>query len=110
MLSFVFDFSTAMNQATVTNTNNYQLDWVSTKKVKKKVQTAMHRVAIKSASYAVSHNSVTLVTGAVKTMFSKGGQLTVISTPPGGVDSAAGASLAGTAVFTISPKANAHAP
>jgi hypothetical protein len=105
VLTFVFQFNTAMNPATVADKSNYQLDSISTKKVKKKVETVLHPVAIQSATYSASTNSVTLVTKATKTTFPKGGQLTVIGSPSGGVESAAGAFPAGNAVFTISANA-----
>ena len=110
VLSFVFQFSTAMNQSSVSNSNNYQLDWVSTKKVKKKVQSVLHPVAIKSATYNASTNSITLATSATSKTFAKGGQLTLIGSPPGGVESAAGAFLSGTTVFMISPKGSRLVP
>jgi hypothetical protein len=50
------------------------------------------------------------VTSVTKTTFPHGGQLTVIGSPPGGVESAAGAFLGGNAVFTISPKASRLVP
>jgi hypothetical protein len=94
-----------MDPTSVTNTSNYELDWVSTKRVKKKVQTLLHPLAIKSATYNASTNSVILLTGATKTTFAKGGQLTIIGTPPGGVESAAGGFVA-TRVFIVSPQAS----
>jgi hypothetical protein len=108
-LSFVFEFSTAMDPASVNNTNNYQLDSVSTKKIKKRVQTVLHSIGIQSATYNASTNSVTLVTSATSTKFPKGGRLTVIGSPVG-IESAAGAFLAENAVFMISPKARSLAP
>ena len=111
VVSFTFTFSTAMDQGSVTNFNNYQVDWVSTKKVKKKLETVLHKVAIKTATYNASNNSVTLVTNATKATFPKGGELTVVGLPPGGVESAAGVfPAAGTSVFTISPRASRIAP
>ena len=98
------EFSMAMDPLSVTNTNNYQLDWVSTRRVKRKLETLLHPVAIKSATYNASIDAVVLLTGTTKSTFAKGGQLTVINSPPSGVDSAAGAFLGGTTVLTISPK------
>jgi hypothetical protein len=110
VLTFVFQFSTAMNPATVADKSNYQLDSISTKKVKKQVKTVLHALAIQSATYSASTNSVTLVTNATKTTFPKGGQLTVIGSPSGGVESAAGAFPTGNAFFTISPNARSIVP
>ena len=39
VVSFVFQFSAAMDPATAGDANNYQVDWTSTKKVKKKTLT-----------------------------------------------------------------------
>ena len=99
-----------MDPLSVTNTNNYQLDWVSTRRVKRKLETLLHPVAIKSATYYASIDAVVLLTGTTMSKFAKGGQLTVINSPPGGVDSTAGAFLGGTTVLTISPNASRIAP
>ena len=111
VVSIVFDYSTAMNAGTVRNANNYQVDWISTKKVKKKIQTVLHRVSILSATPNATNTIVTLVTSATQSRFAKGGQITVIYTPPNGVSSAAGVPLpAGDSTFTILPKAKRIAP
>jgi hypothetical protein len=111
VLSFVLEFNTAMNPSTVTSTGNYQLGWTSTKKVKKQVQTMVHPVAITSVTYNASTSSVTLLTSATATTFAKGGRLTVIGSPPSGVESAAGIFPAtATTVFTISPKGSRIGP
>ena len=95
-----------MDPLSVTNTKNYQLDWVSTRRVKRKLETLLHPVSISSATYNASIDAVVLLTGTTNSTFAKGGQLTVINSPPGGVDSTAGAFLGGTTVLTISPKAS----
>ena len=105
VVSFVFQFSTAMNLGTAGNANNYQVDWVSTKRVKKKVVQQLHPVTVQSATYRSSDNSFTLTTAASKKRFAKGGQVTVISVAPNGVSSASGVFLAAPTVFTILPKA-----
>ena len=43
----VLTFSTAMNPGTIDNAGNYQVAWASTKKVKKKVQTVLHPMAVR---------------------------------------------------------------
>jgi hypothetical protein len=105
VLSFGLKFSAAMDLTSATNTNNYQLEWVSTKRVKKKVQTTLHPVAITSATYRASTDSIRLSTTATKTTFAKGGQLTIIGSPPSGVESAAGV-FAATRVYIVSPQAS----
>ena len=92
-----------MDLTSATNTNNYQLEWVSTKRVKKKVQTTLHPVAITSVTYSASTDSIRLSTTATKTTFAKGGQLTIIGSPPSGVESAAGV-FAATRVYIVSPR------
>jgi hypothetical protein len=99
-----------MDPLSVTNTNNYQLDWVSKRRVKRKLETLLHPVAIKSATYDALIDAVVLSTGTTMSTFAKGGQLTVINSPPGGVDSTAGVFLGGTTVVTFSPKASTIEP
>ena len=100
VVSFVFQFSTAMNMGTAGDADNYQVDSTSTKKVKKHRVTVLHPVGF-SATYDPSSDSVTLATSSKQKTFAKGGLITVNASPPGGVSSAAGAFLTGTTVFTI---------
>ena len=44
LTGFAIDFSTAMNPATAGNPSNYQVDWISTRNVKKKISTASIRL------------------------------------------------------------------
>jgi hypothetical protein len=107
VVSFVFQFSTTMNPATVGNPNNYQVDWTSTKRVKKKTVPLLHPIGVQSAKYSVSTNLVVLLTSASTKTFAKGGQITVITAPPDGVDSAASVPLTSSdAQLAISAKAN----
>jgi hypothetical protein len=99
-VGFVFQFSTAMNPGTAGDANNYQVDWASTKKVKKKLVTQLHPVGF-SPIYDASSDSVTLLTSATQQTFARGGQILVNASAPGGVSSAAGALLVGKTVFTI---------
>src|SRR5204862_6888884 len=90
VVSFEFQFSTAMNLGTTGNANNYQVAWTSTKKVKKKTVKVLHPLGVQSATYDSSRNSVTLVTAATGKTFAKGGQITILAAAPSGVSSAAG--------------------
>ena len=90
-MAFVLTFSTAMNAETIGNAGNYQVAWASTRKVKRKLQTALHPVAVVSATADSADTVVTLATSATKQKFAKGGQLTIVS--PGSVLSAAEVSL-----------------
>ena len=110
MIDIVFQFSTAMNPATADNVNNYQVDSISTKKIKRKIQTVLHPIGVLSATSDASNKFVTLATSATKAKFPKGGQVTIVNSPPGGVSGAAGGFLAGNLVFIISPKATAIQP
>ena len=75
--------------------------WASTKKVKKKVQTVYHPVAVVSVTLDPSDTVITLVTSAPKQKFAKGGRVSV--SLPSSV-------LAGPTVFTISPRARGISP
>ena len=104
VVSFVFQFSTAMDMGTAGDADNYQVDSTSTKKVKKHRVTVLHPFGF-SATYDPSTDSVTLATSSKQKTFAKGGLITINASPPGGVSSAAGAFLTGTTVFTIFAKA-----
>src|SRR5262249_23818981 len=105
---FVLTFSTAMNAGTIGNAGNYQVAWASTRKVKRKLQTTLHPVAVVSATPNSAATVVTLVTSATKQKFAKGGQLTIVS--PGSSSSAAGVSLGPPSVFAISARAGGISP
>jgi hypothetical protein len=108
---FEFEYSEAMNAAEAGNANAYQLGWTSTKKVKKKVVMILHPVPF-HVQYSDSNDSVSLLLSR-KVAFPRGGQITVIASPPDGVSSAAGVWLDGNGegvagdngLFTILPKA-----
>ena len=116
LTGFELEFSAAMNPATAGNASNYQLGWTSTKRVKKKVVTILHPIAFR-VQYRDSNDSVSLLLSG-KGAFTKGGQLTVIAAPPGGVSSAAGVLLDGNnegiagdnGVLMILPKARGITP
>jgi hypothetical protein len=100
-----------MNPATARNANNYQVDWISTRRVKKKLTQVLHPLAIR-VDYNAATDSVDLML-AGKQAFTDGGQITVVAGPPGGVSSSAGVFLDGNneglagdnGVFSISAKA-----
>ena len=103
-VGFELDYSTAMNPSTAGLTANYQVTFTTTKRIKKKHVT-VHKPVVFRATYNASRNSVTL-TIVGKQKFAKGGQITVIATPPDGVSSATGDFLAANdTVFNILPKA-----
>ena len=87
----------ARTPASASNAANYQLDTVTTKKVKKKSQTILHQISNFSVSYVAASDSVEFTFGGTET-FPTGGQLTVLN----GLTTAAGGSLTGNAVYAIS--------
>jgi hypothetical protein len=99
---FVFDFSEALIPATATNARNYQVDTITTKRVKKQTRRILNPMTGFSVAYNAANDSVTL-TFAGKQTFRTGGQITVVGGPPSGVTGVSGAALAGRKVFTISP-------
>ena len=111
LTGFSIDYSAAMDPTTAGNAANYQVDWISTKHVKRKKVQVLHPVPIRVVYDAVDRSFSLLLSG--KQAFAQGGRITVISTPPGGVSSAAGVLLDGNdegrsgdnGTFTILPRA-----
>jgi streptogramin lyase len=103
LVGFQLDFSVAMNPGTAGNSGNYQLNLITTKKVKRKIVQVLKPIQFQ-ASYNATNNSVGIMLIGKQT-FPKGGQLTVF----GGVTSAAGVAVDGnnegiagdSGVFTI---------
>ena len=103
-VGFELDYSTAMNPATAGLAANYQVTAYTTRRVKRRRILVTEPVDVQAA-YDASRNAV-ILTIAGKQTFAKGGQITVIATPPNGVSDAAGDFLAaGDTVFNILPKA-----
>jgi len=94
---FTVDFGVPLNAADASNAANYELDTVTTKHVKKKTETILHPIKKFTVSYVAASDAVEVKLGATET-FPTGGQLTVL----GGLTTAAGGTLTGPAVFTIS--------
>ena len=84
LTGFAIEFSAPLNQASATNRLNFQLDTVTTKKVKKKVTTILHPITKFTVSYIPATDSVDLTLIGTQT-FPTGGQLTIVNRPPGGV-------------------------
>jgi len=101
LTGFVVDFSAPLNPASATNPVNYQLDTVTTKKVKKTVERILHPITKFTVSYSAANDSVDLALIGTQT-FPTGGQLTIVSGPSRGVTGASGAPLGGTTVLDIS--------
>jgi hypothetical protein len=103
LTGFEVDFSAPLNPASARNPVNYQLDTVTTKRVKKTVKRILHPITQFTVTYSAANDSVDL-TLIGKQTFPTGGQLTIVSGPSGGVTGASGAPLSGTTVFAISAK------
>ncbi len=98
---FVFDFSSALDPSTATDIANYQVDAVTTKRVKKKVERILSPITNFKVSYTAAGDSVTLTLGSKQT-FPTGGQITVVGGSSGGITGSGGAALGGSTAFTIS--------
>jgi hypothetical protein len=94
---FTVDFGVALNSTAASNAANYQVDTVTTKKVKKKKETILHPITNLTVSYLAASDAVEITLGANQT-FPTGGQITVL----GGLTSASGGTLSGPATFTLS--------
>ncbi len=98
MLSgFTVDFGVPLDAAGAANRADFQLDTVTTKRVKKKSETILHPITKFTVSYVAASNAVEIKLGAAET-FPTGGRLLVL----GGETTAAGGTLSGPAVFAIS--------
>ncbi len=94
---FTLDFGVPLNPAAAGNAANYQIDSITKKKSKKGSQTILHPITNFTVSYVPASDAVEIAFTATET-FPTGGQITVLS----GVTTAAGGTLTGNAVFTIS--------
>jgi hypothetical protein len=95
LAGFEFEFSSPLNPASATNSANYQVDILTKKRVKKKVERILHPITTFNVSY--SNDTVTIVLARRET-FKTGGQITILNSLAG----ASGGAVAGTTVFTIS--------
>ena len=94
---FALDFSVPLNAASASNTANYQVDTVTTMRVKRKIETILHPIKNFTVSYVAASDAIQIKLGATET-FPTGGQITVL----GGLTTASGSTLSGPAVFTVS--------
>ena len=100
-----------MNTTTAGDANNYQVDSVTTKRIKKKSVKVLKPIPFQ-VQYSSTNNSVSLILKGNQA-FATGGQITVIASAPNGVSSASGTLLDGNdegiagdnGVFSILPKA-----
>ena len=105
LVGFTIDFSTKLNARVQTLATNYQVDAITTKKVKKKTVTKIQALNDFSVSYNDTNDSVSLLFTAQPT-FKSGGQITVLGGPISGVTSLTGAFVTGNRVLKISAGGN----
>jgi hypothetical protein len=100
LAGFSFSFNEAINSSTAMHAANYQIAYLTTKKVKRKTTEVLHPITSFSAAYDAASESVTL-TLAGQEAFALGGQIALVSGRNGGITSALGTALGGATVFTI---------
>ena len=105
LTGFTLDFNMPLAAAAASNPGNYELDTVTTKKVKKGLDRVLHPIKNFTVTYTPASDSVTLKLAGAQT-FPTGGQLTVLP----GVTGDSGSVLIGTTVFTITPGGKAIEP
>jgi hypothetical protein len=105
LTGFTLKFNMPLSAAAVSNRGNYQLDNVTTRKVKKSVQRILRSIANFTVKYTPASDSVTLSLVGSQT-FPTGGQLTVSSA----VTSNSGAVLVAPSVFKISAGGKSISP
>ena len=91
-----------LDPSSATNNANYEVDTITTKRVKRQIRRILHPITRFRVVYSAPNSSVTL-TFTGKQTFRTGGEITVIGGTSVGVVSASGSPLAGNSVFTISP-------
>ena len=94
---FMVDFGVPLSNASVSNRGIFQLDTVTTKRVKGKIETILHPIKKFTVGYVAASNAIEVKLGSAQA-FPTGGQLTVL----GGMTTASDSTLSGPAVFKIS--------
>ncbi len=97
LTGFTIDFSTPLNPANASNPANYQIDTVTTEKVKKTIKRILHPIKNFTVSYVPGSLAVAVELGSTQ-KFPTGGQITVLAD----ANSAVGGALAGTTEFAVS--------
>ncbi len=97
LTGFNLYFGVPLNSTAASNSAIYQVDTVTTKKVKKAVQHILHPITNFTATYTAASDAV-MIAFTGKETFPTGGQITIL----GGLTTASGGTLSGPAVYTIS--------
>ena len=98
LTGFKLDFNIPLTAAAVSNRANYELDTVTTKKVKKSVERVLHPIKSFTVTYTPANDSVMLKLAGTQ-LFPTGGQIKVLP----GVTGGSGSVLNGATVFKITP-------
>ena len=77
LTGFTLDFNTPLGAAAVSNPGNYELDTVTTRKVKKTIDRVLHPIKNFTVTYTPASDSVTLELAGHQS-FPTGGQITVL--------------------------------
>ena len=80
LAGFEFEFSSPLNPASATNPANYQVDSVTSKRVKKKVERILQPITKFKVSYS---NDAVTIDLAVRETFKTGGQITILNSLAG---------------------------
>jgi hypothetical protein len=105
LTGFVLDFNAPLDPAAASSPANYQIDTVTTRKVKKTVQRILHPISNFTVSYTPANHAVALTLAGNQT-FPTGGQITVSA----GVTSNSRGVFEGTTEFSISKGAKRVVP
>jgi hypothetical protein len=105
LVGFTLEFNTPLSAAPASIPENYELDTVSLKKIKKNLVRELTPVRGFTVSYTPALDSVTLKLTGTRS-FPNGGQITVLPGVTTGSDSV----LIGTTVFTITPGGKSIVP
>ena len=104
LTGFALEFVVPLDAADA-NAASYQVDTVTTKKVKGKKVTVLHPIENFAVSYLPASDAVQITLESKQT-FPTGGQITIL----GGLTTASGGELTGPAVFTIAKGGKEHRP
>jgi hypothetical protein len=96
LTGFTLEFNTPLSVAAVSDPGNYEIDAVTTKRVKKNLDRVLKPIKSFTVTYEPANNSVMLNFSSAQA-FRSGGQITVLP----GVTGASGAVLSGITDFTI---------
>jgi hypothetical protein len=102
---FGLKLDVALNAASAGNAANYQIDTITTKKVKKKTKQILHAFTNFTVKYDALSDTVDITLGGKQT-FPTGGEITIL----GGMTTGAGGTLTGNAVYSISKGGKSVSP